>query len=50
MRTRYTSYTAAAVRSRRPAARHRRAISALLLPGNCWISGQRIEISGGMFL
>jgi len=26
------------------------AISLLLQPGNSWISGQRIEASGGMFL
>ena len=26
------------------------AIAALLLPGNAWVTGQRIEVSGGMYL
>jgi NAD(P)-dependent dehydrogenase (short-subunit alcohol dehydrogenase family) len=26
------------------------AVAALLSPGNGWMTGQRIEVSGGMFL
>jgi NAD(P)-dependent dehydrogenase (short-subunit alcohol dehydrogenase family) len=26
------------------------AIASLLRPENCWITGQRIEVSGGMFV